>query len=138
MLYFSVDGHDESIVVQSKDSDMKSDTFKGSVESAYGEKLAKAVDFSGTFEAFENYEELTKANEIPSNDEILQFVNAKRKNNARQKAMTDALEAAGISKPDPNDPKVVVARMLRDIEKLDMPEDQKKMLAEVLKAKQTA
>lgn len=115
---------------------MKPEKFKGEVASAYGNQLPTAVKFEGEYQAFENYDELKTANELPSNDEVLQFVNAKRKNNARQKSMTDALEAAGISKPDPNDPTVVAARMLRDIEKLDMPADQKAMIAAVLKAKQ--
>jgi hypothetical protein len=117
---------------------MKAETFKGSVESAYGNPLPSPVKFEGSFDAFENYDEMKAANELPSNDEVLQFVNAKRKNNARQKAMTDALTAAGITKPDPNDPAVVAARMLKDIEKLDMPDDQKAMIAAVLKAKQAA
>lgn len=113
----------------------KQETFKGTVESAYGEKLPKAIEFNGTFEAFESYDELTTANELPSNDEILSFVNAKRKNNARQAAMTSALQAAGISKPDPNDPAVVKATMLRNIDKLDLPQDQKDMMKAVLQAK---
>lgn len=114
---------------------MKADTFKGTVESAYGEKLATPVSFSGTYDAFESYDELKTANELPSNDEVLSFVNAKRKNNARQKSMTEALEAAGISKPDPNDPAVVKATMLRNIDKLDIPQDQKDMMKMVLQGK---
>lgn len=114
---------------------MKQDTFKGTVESAYGEKLATPVAFSGTYEAFATYEELQTANELPSNDEVLSFVNAKRKNNARQKSMTEALEAAGISKPDPNDPLVVKANMLKNIDKLDLPQEQKDMMKAVLQAK---
>lgn len=114
---------------------MKPETFKGTVESAYGSQLPTPVSFNGSFEAFESYAELQTANELPSNDEVLSFVNAKRKNNARQKSMTEALEAAGISKPDPNDPAVVKAVMLKNIDKLDIPQDQKDMMKAVLQAK---
>lgn len=117
---------------------MKSETFKGEVASAYGNQLPKAIQFSGAYQAFENAEEVKTANQWPNDSDIVDFVNTRTKNNERQKAMTAALEAAGITKPDPNDPVVVAARMLRDIEKLDMPADQKAMIAAVLQAKQKA
>jgi hypothetical protein len=97
---------------------MKTETFKGEVASAYGETLPKAIAFSGTFEAFENYDEVVKANEIPSNDDVVGFVNAKRKANARAKATTAALEAAGISKPDPNSPEVLKSNMVKNLMKM--------------------
>ena len=78
---------------------MKTESYKGTIETAYNQKLDTPVKFEGTFEAFSDYEELVKANELPSNAEVLKFVNDKRKANARQKAMTSALEAAGIVKP---------------------------------------
>jgi len=112
---------------------MKTETFSGVVENAYGEKLTTPVKFTGTFEAYEKYEDMQAKNDVPSNDDVLQFRNNQLKANARQKAMTEALEAAGISKPDPNDPKVVLARMIRDVEKLDIPQEQKDMMSAVLK-----
>lgn len=93
---------------------MKSETFKGSVESAYGQQLPKAVEFSGSYEAFENYDEIKAANELPSNDEIVTIVNAKRKAAARAKATTEALQAAGVEKPDPNSPAIAIERMVKD------------------------
>jgi len=114
------------------------ETFSGVVENAYGEKLSTPVKFAGSFDAFKNVAGVREKNEYPSDDEIVSFVNNKRKANARQKSMTEALEAAGISKPDPNDPKVVLARMIRDVEKLDIPQEQKDMMKAVLTQKQAA
>lgn len=93
---------------------MKTEKFSGKVESAYGKVLAKPVSFEGTFEAFETFEEIQKANEIPSNEDILNIVNAKRKAAARATATTEALTAAGISKPDPNTPEAIRERMITD------------------------
>lgn len=117
---------------------MKTETYSGEVNSAYGNTLPKGIKFSGSFDAYESHDEVVAAKDELTNDEVVDFRNAQRKNNARQKSMTEALTAAGITKPDPNDPIVVAARMLRDIEKLDMPQDQKDMIAAVLKAKQAA
>jgi len=92
---------------------MKAETFKGEVAQAYGKELPTPVKFEGTFEAFENYEEIKTANEIPSNEEIVTFVNAKRKAAARAKATTAALDAAGYAKPDPKDPAVIRENMIK-------------------------
>jgi hypothetical protein len=78
---------------------MKKVTFDGTMENAYGKQLPTPIPFNGSYDAFENYEEVKSANELPSNDEVLAFVNNKKKANARQKAMQAALEAAGIEKP---------------------------------------
>ena len=78
---------------------MKTETFSGTIENAYGKTLATPVKFDGSFDAFENYTELQNQNELPSHDDVVKFVNDKRKANARQKAMAAALEAAGIEKP---------------------------------------
>jgi 2,4-dienoyl-CoA reductase-like NADH-dependent reductase (Old Yellow Enzyme family) len=109
---------------------MKTETFKGTV----GEKLAKEIPFSGTYEAFENYEEVAKANELPSNQEVVDFVNTRRKNNERQTAMTKALAENGYSKPDPNDPIVAAQTMIRNLEKMDnLKAEQKQMMVAVLR-----
>ncbi len=97
---------------------MRTETFKGTMENAYGEALPKPIPFTGSFEAFESYDEVSKANELPSNDEVVAFVNAKRKANARAKTSTAALEAAGISKPDPNSPEVLKANMVKNLMKM--------------------
>jgi 2,4-dienoyl-CoA reductase-like NADH-dependent reductase (Old Yellow Enzyme family) len=113
---------------------MKSETFKGSVGVAYGEKLSKPIEFSYSVDQFENYGELESAKAIPSNDDVVGFVNDTRKINERAKAMTKALEAAGYSKPDPNDPIVAANTMIRNLEKMEnMPANQKAMMIGVLR-----
>ncbi|MGV1006918.1 MAG: hypothetical protein ACOYEV_19630 [Candidatus Nanopelagicales bacterium] len=78
---------------------MKSETYKGTISQAYGQTLSKSIEFNGSYDAFENIEEVKAKNEFPSDDEIVSFVNARNKANARQKSMTAALDAAGIQKP---------------------------------------
>jgi len=96
---------------------MKTETFKGEVANAYGEALAKPISFSGSFEAYESYEEMSSKNDVPSNDDVLQFRNNQLKANARSKATNAALEAAGISKPDPNSPEVLRKGMITNLMK---------------------
>lgn len=78
---------------------MKSENFSGTIENAYGNALPKAVKFEGSFDSYETIDEVKASNDLPSNDDIVKFVNSQRKANARQKAMTAALDAAGIQKP---------------------------------------
>lgn len=77
---------------------MQTETFKGTIESAYGEKLSKALSFSGTYEAYQSLDEIP-ADEKPSDSDIVDFVNQRRKANARQKSMNEVLTANGITKP---------------------------------------
>lgn len=92
---------------------MKSETFKGSIESAYGSTLPAAIKFEGSFEAYADYDEAAAANDLLSHQEIVDAVNNKRKANARQKAMTAALDAAGISKPTLEDPQVQLKTIIK-------------------------
>lgn len=94
---------------------MKSETFSGTVESAYGKQLPSPVKFSGTFDAYENIGEIKSANDYPSDEDVLNFVNAKRKASARATATTEALSAAGIAKPDPKSPEVVRENLIKGL-----------------------
>lgn len=78
---------------------MKTETFKGTIENAYGKAVSPALEFSGSFQAFENVDELKEKNEYPSEKEIVSFVNNQRKANERQKVMTQVLTDAGYEKP---------------------------------------
>ena len=78
---------------------MKTESFKGTIATAYNQTLSTPIAFEGTFEAFENIGEVREKNEYPSDEDVVNFVNARNKANARQKAMTAALDAAGIVKP---------------------------------------
>jgi len=77
---------------------MKTEQFTGTMENAYSKPLQTPIDFAGEYEAFEKYAEIP-ANELPKEQEIVDFLNNKRKANARQKAMQIALDAAGIVRP---------------------------------------
>jgi hypothetical protein len=90
---------------------MKKLTVKGKTEQAYGKKLTdlllkdgtqntvSSLNFEGVYDAYETYQEIADANDLPSNDEILKFRNATRKTNERSKALKLALDNAGIVEP---------------------------------------
>lgn len=78
---------------------MKTESLKGTIESAYGSKLPSPVNYEGTFEAYETASEVRAANDMPSDDEVVSFRNTQRRNNQRQKLMQEALDKAGIVKP---------------------------------------
>ena len=78
---------------------MKVETFSGTIESAYGNPVSPALKFNGSFEAYESVDAVRSGNDYPNDEEILSFVNNKRKANARQKAMQVALDTAGYVKP---------------------------------------
>ncbi len=69
------------------------------MESAYGKKLPTPVNYTGTFESYENVGEIRSANDWPSDDEVVSFRNTQKRNNARQKFMQEALDKAGVVKP---------------------------------------
>jgi len=108
---------------------MKAETFKGKMENAYGRVLPTPVSFSG------EYEHLTDISEVPdkeklSDEDILSVVNAKRKASARQKAMNDALTAAGIEKPTLEDPQVQLATIIKALRAAGRSEEDAIQLAE--------
>ena len=109
---------------------MKTEKFSGTMESAYGKTLPTKLTFSGTFQAFESLDEVTSANEQPSNDELVAFVNSKRKAAARQKSMNEALTAAGIEKPTLEDPQVQLATIIKALVASGRSEDEATALAE--------
>lgn len=96
---------------------MKTETFKGQVESAYGKVLPSAVAFSGSFEAVQSVDEIPDDEKLGPAD-IIDVVNGKRKAAARAKATLEALNAAGITKPDPNDPMTIRMNMVKSLMKL--------------------
>jgi len=108
---------------------MKTETFAGTVENAYGQPLSTAIKFSGSFEAYESIEEVKEKNEYPKDSEIVSFVNAKSKASKRQAAMTSALEAAGITKPDLSDSGVQLKTMVKVLVAAGKSEDQALQIA---------
>ncbi len=92
---------------------MKSEKLSGKIENAYGTQLTTPVSYSGEVDLFENYEEVKTANEIPSNEEVVSFVNQKRKATKRQALMQAALTAAGIQKPTLEDEQEQFRQMVK-------------------------
>jgi len=92
----------------------KQETFKGRVENAYGKTLPTAVEFSGSYEKLEKGDAIP-ADEALSESDIYDVINAKRKATARAKATAEALQAAGIEKPDPKSPEVVREGMIKGL-----------------------
>lgn len=72
--------------------------FDGVIESAYGVKLDTPLSYETEYEEIINFDAIP-AKEAPDSDDILAWVNNKRKANQRQKAMQAAMDAAGIVKP---------------------------------------
>lgn len=77
---------------------METEKFSGETESAWGVPIPKLV-YNAEVEKFSNINEVRAANEYPKDTEVVDFVNAKRKANARQKAMVQAWIDAGYQKP---------------------------------------
>jgi hypothetical protein len=94
---------------------MKSTAFKGDITTAYGKKLAKALNYSGSFDAYENIDEIRSEKDFPTDKEIVDFRNAERKANAVSQERNKVLEAAGIEKPQAKDPVVVYANFVKQL-----------------------
>jgi hypothetical protein len=77
---------------------MQTKKFSGVSENAYGKPIAP-LKYETSFEAFDNADEIRSAGEWPKDTDVVKFVNAQRKANARQKAMQAAWDAAGLIKP---------------------------------------
>ena len=93
---------------------MKTLTFDAIAETAYGKTLDAPITYNGTYDAFDSIDELKAANEYPTATEVVKFVNAQRKANARQKALNTALDAAGIIKPNlENDEQLRLREMVK-------------------------
>lgn len=91
---------------------MKTTQFSFQVTTAYGNPLPKPISVSGSFEELESYQEIP-AKEIPDNDEVLKYVNNKRKAAARASETNDALTKAGIERPTAKDDNVAVREMAK-------------------------
>jgi hypothetical protein len=74
-------------------------TGKSTANTAYGEKLAKAITYDYKWTAYQSIDEVRAANDLLTDDEIVKVRNTERLSNARQKALQAALDAAGIVKP---------------------------------------
>lgn len=85
----------ESVAVE---AGVKTVTFSGTIENAYGKTLPTPINYEASYEEILSYDAIPPK-ELPDKDDVLSMVNNARKANARQKAMQSALDAAGIVKP---------------------------------------
>lgn len=78
---------------------MITEKFSGEVANFYGKPIVPALKYEAEVTKFENIDEVNAAGEYPKSSEIVDYLNAKRKANERQKAMQRAVDNAGIQKP---------------------------------------
>ena len=121
---------------------MRTLKFDGTISSAFSQKLATPLKFEGEYEAFgpdkSNYltadwdsalVEIRQANEFPSNEEIVNFINNKRLANARQKEMQSTLDANGVKRPNLEDEKFRFDQMVKILMASKMSEAEAKVTA---------
>lgn len=78
---------------------MENKTGKSIAETAYGKKLDAPISYEYSYSVYENGEQLSAAKDELTIAEQVKIRNTERLNNARQKALAAALDAAGIVKP---------------------------------------
>jgi hypothetical protein len=81
----------DNTVVASDNTELE--TFDGVIEQQWGLKLPSPVSYIAEYAKILRADAIP-AKEQPTSEDILSFVNSKRKANARQKAMQDALDVA--------------------------------------------
>jgi hypothetical protein len=90
---------------------------------AYGKKLDAPISYDYKWTAYENGEALTAAKDELTLDEQVKVRNTERQNNARQKALQAALDAAGIVKPTAeNDPQIGLRDMFKTLQTAKLPD----------------
>ena len=82
------------------------------VETAYGNTLAEPITFSYEYEELQKGDTIP-ADEMPDSDDLRSFVNQKRNAAARSKAQNDALQNAGIEKPNQENPEFRLATVVK-------------------------
>ena len=83
--------------LQSEDR-MKTETFKAEAGSGRGKTFDTPLPYSGEYLVYETAEEIKAANDWPSDGDIVEYRNTQRKLAARNKALNQALDDAGIEK----------------------------------------
>lgn len=106
--------------------DMANKTFDGTIENAYGRALAQnkfadgkepiaSIKYNASYDEIDSYDAIP-SDEVPDKKDILALVNNSRKANARQKAIQDALNAAGVIKPTlEDDVELQIAGMVKSL-----------------------
>jgi len=90
---------------------------KSEAKTAYGKVLATPLTYEYKWTAYETDEELVAAKDELTLEEQRKTRNTERQNNARQKALQAALDAAGIVKPTAeNDPQIGLRDMFKTLQ----------------------
>lgn len=77
---------------------MKTETFTAEASSGRGKTFDKPLQYGGEYEVYESPDEIRQRNDWPSDDDVLEYRNTQRKLAARNKALNQALDDAGIEK----------------------------------------
>ena len=106
--------------------------FEGTIENAYGKALATPLAYQAEYEKLDSIVEVKAANEYPKDTDVVNFVNARRKAAARQKAMNAALAAAGIVAPTlENDDQLKLREMVKILRAAGKAETEARSIASV-------
>lgn len=93
---------------------MKTETFSGTIDNAFGSKLKETLKFNGSFDAYESYSEVPEKEKLDEKD-MLSVVNNARKANERAKVMAEVLKNAGYEKPEADNPQVILKNMIKNL-----------------------
>jgi hypothetical protein len=78
---------------------MENKSAESTANTAYGQKLTTPITYSYKWVNYQTIAEVDAAQDRLSDEETIKVRNTERQSNARQKALTAALDAAGIVKP---------------------------------------
>ena len=78
---------------------MENKTANATAATAYGKALPQPIKYEYTWEVYQNIDEVKAKGDMLSDDEVIKVRNTERQQNARQKALQAALDAAGVVKP---------------------------------------
>jgi hypothetical protein len=81
------------------ETEMESMTETATAKTAYGKTLDTPIDYTFNWDNYTGYVEVRDAKDELSEDEVVKVRNGERKAKARQAALTEALDKAGIKKP---------------------------------------
>lgn len=107
---------------------MKKVQFKGTIETAYGEKLAEPLEYQAEFDKLESMSEATDKDTL-TEEEILDVINNRRKATARQTGMQAALKAAGVEAPAKDSAKVLTRNFMRTLTLAGRTEEEARSIA---------
>lgn len=102
---------------------MEQKTGKSVATTAWGKKLDAPIPYAYDYSIYVDGAELVASKDELTLDEQVKVRNTERQNNARQKALQVALDAAGIVKPTAeNDPQIGLRDMFKTLQTAKLPD----------------